>query len=176
MRVKPEGEPTPTLFPYCNPPRPFPPRQTHPSAHQKQGGGPGGREGGGGGGGEVLGVPPLPNPTRPNFAGAGPAPPRGGRQRKGPPPPARPIGQVNKKPRTPRGFFLRYHQDRALPRELIVTLAARHKLPAIYSSRFYVTSGGLVSYGADFVAASLEGRSRRAAFIVGRYILLGRAS
>ena len=32
-------------------------------------------------------------------------------------------------------------------RELIVTLAARHKLPAVYYYRFFVTDGGLVSYG-----------------------------
>jgi putative tryptophan/tyrosine transport system substrate-binding protein len=34
-------------------------------------------------------------------------------------------------------------------RELIIALAARHRLPAIYGYRFFVTSGGLVSYGAD---------------------------
>jgi ABC-type uncharacterized transport system substrate-binding protein len=33
--------------------------------------------------------------------------------------------------------------------ELIVTLAARHKLPAVYYYRFFVTAGGLVSYGPD---------------------------
>jgi putative ABC transport system substrate-binding protein len=38
-----------------------------------------------------------------------------------------------------------------LNRELIVTLAARHKLPAVYSNRGFVTAGGLVSYGADFI-------------------------
>ena len=32
-------------------------------------------------------------------------------------------------------------------RELIITLAARHKLPAVYSGRFNVTVGGLISYG-----------------------------
>ena len=32
-------------------------------------------------------------------------------------------------------------------RELIITLAARHRLPAVYALRFYVASGGLVSYG-----------------------------
>ena len=36
-------------------------------------------------------------------------------------------------------------------RELIVTLAARHKLPAVYSDRVFVTDGGLISYGPDFV-------------------------
>ena len=36
-------------------------------------------------------------------------------------------------------------------RDLFVTLAARHKLPAIYFSRFFVTGGGLISYGADTI-------------------------
>jgi ABC-type uncharacterized transport system substrate-binding protein len=36
-------------------------------------------------------------------------------------------------------------------RKLIITLAARHKLPAVYSSRFYVTAGGLISYGPDTI-------------------------
>jgi putative ABC transport system substrate-binding protein len=34
-------------------------------------------------------------------------------------------------------------------RELIITLAARHKLPAVYSDRVFVTGGGLISYGPD---------------------------
>jgi putative ABC transport system substrate-binding protein len=34
-------------------------------------------------------------------------------------------------------------------RELIVTLAARHKLPAVYSQRAFVAGGGLISYGPD---------------------------
>jgi putative ABC transport system substrate-binding protein len=36
-------------------------------------------------------------------------------------------------------------------RELIITLAARHKLPAVYSARYFVTGGGLISYGADLI-------------------------
>ena len=36
-----------------------------------------------------------------------------------------------------------------LHRELIVTLAARHKLPAVYYTRSFVAGGGLISYGAD---------------------------
>ena len=34
-------------------------------------------------------------------------------------------------------------------RKLIVALAARHKLPAVYFQRVFVTEGGLISYGAD---------------------------
>jgi putative tryptophan/tyrosine transport system substrate-binding protein len=36
-------------------------------------------------------------------------------------------------------------------RELIVTLAARHKLPAVYFERFFVTAGGLISYGPHLI-------------------------
>jgi putative ABC transport system substrate-binding protein len=39
----------------------------------------------------------------------------------------------------------------AFHHDLIVTLAARHKLPAVYANRFYVTAGGLISYGPDLV-------------------------
>jgi putative ABC transport system substrate-binding protein len=50
-------------------------------------------------------------------------------------------------------------------RGLIVALAARHKLPAVYASRAFVTSGGLISYGADFVD-----QFRRAAGYVDRIL------
>ena len=36
-------------------------------------------------------------------------------------------------------------------RELVIALAAKHKLPAVYYRRYFVTSGGLVSYGHDVV-------------------------
>jgi putative tryptophan/tyrosine transport system substrate-binding protein len=36
-------------------------------------------------------------------------------------------------------------------RDLIIALAARHKLPAVYYARFWVTGGGLASYGPDYV-------------------------
>jgi putative tryptophan/tyrosine transport system substrate-binding protein len=36
-------------------------------------------------------------------------------------------------------------------RDLIITLAARHKLPAVYGGRWFVADGGLLSYGPNFV-------------------------
>jgi putative tryptophan/tyrosine transport system substrate-binding protein len=36
-------------------------------------------------------------------------------------------------------------------RELIITLAARHRLPAVYFQRSFVASGGLISYGPDSI-------------------------
>ncbi len=36
-------------------------------------------------------------------------------------------------------------------RDLIIALAARHRLPAVYASRYMVAAGGLVSYGADLI-------------------------
>jgi putative tryptophan/tyrosine transport system substrate-binding protein len=49
----------------------------------------------------------------------------------------------------------------ALHRDLIITLAARHKLPAIYWERFFVTGGGLISYGAD----SIDPHRRAAGYV-----------
>jgi len=50
-------------------------------------------------------------------------------------------------------------------RELIISLAARHQLPAVYNNRVYAASGGLVSYGPDFVD-----QFRRAAGYVDRIL------
>jgi len=38
-----------------------------------------------------------------------------------------------------------------IQRDLITTLAARHRLPAIYPVRLFVVAGGLVSYGPDSI-------------------------
>ena len=48
---------------------------------------------------------------------------------------------------------------------MITTLAARYKLPAIAIFKFFVTGGGLISYGADFVD-----QFRRAAGYVDRIL------
>jgi putative tryptophan/tyrosine transport system substrate-binding protein len=50
-------------------------------------------------------------------------------------------------------------------RDLIVKLAARHKLPAVYYERFFVAGGGLISYGSDFID-----QYRRAAGYVDRIL------
>jgi ABC-type uncharacterized transport system substrate-binding protein len=42
-------------------------------------------------------------------------------------------------------------------RELVITLAARRRLPAVYPYRFFVTDGGLVSYGTDTTDQILQG-------------------
>ena len=36
-------------------------------------------------------------------------------------------------------------------RDLIIALAARHRLPAVYPFRFFVANGGLISYGPDSI-------------------------
>ena len=36
-------------------------------------------------------------------------------------------------------------------RNLIIALAARHRLPAVYPFRYWTTSGGLISYGPDLI-------------------------
>jgi ABC-type uncharacterized transport system substrate-binding protein len=36
-------------------------------------------------------------------------------------------------------------------RDLIITLVARHKLPAVYYERYFVSDGGLISYGPDII-------------------------
>jgi ABC-type uncharacterized transport system substrate-binding protein len=50
-------------------------------------------------------------------------------------------------------------------RKLIISTAARHKLPAIYSRRLHVADGGLISYGADVIDMH-----RRAASYVDRIL------
>jgi putative ABC transport system substrate-binding protein len=50
-------------------------------------------------------------------------------------------------------------------RDLIITLAARHKLPAVFYERFFVAGGGLISYGPDYLD-----EFRRAAVYVDRIL------
>ena len=68
--------------------------------------------------------------------------------------------------RSPNGGLIIVVSAAALHhRELIISLAARHRLPAVYAYRIFVTDGGLISYGAD-----IAGQYRRAAGYVDRIL------
>jgi putative tryptophan/tyrosine transport system substrate-binding protein len=58
-----------------------------------------------------------------------------------------------------------------LHRDLIIKLAARHKLPAVYWERFFVVAGGLISYG-----PSVIDQYRRAAGYVDRILKGGKSA
>ena len=75
----------------------------------------------------------------------------------------RDIGEFVRRPKgglivTPSGLA-------AVHRELIITTAARHRLPAVYPYRYFATSGGLLSYGPDPID-----QYRRAAAYVNRIL------
>jgi len=63
------------------------------------------------------------------------------------------------------GLILTASALAAIHRDLVVSLAARYKLPAVYITRYFVAGGGLVSYGPDFVD-----QYRRAAEYVDRIL------
>jgi len=63
------------------------------------------------------------------------------------------------------GFIVTGSALALLHRDLIITLAARHKLPAVYYLREFVAAGGLISYG-----PSMVDHSRRAAGYVDRIL------
>jgi ABC-type uncharacterized transport system substrate-binding protein len=56
-------------------------------------------------------------------------------------------------------------QSAIVHRDLILVLAARHRLRAVYPYRFFLTSGGLMSYGMDYADVF-----RRAAEYVNRIL------
>jgi putative ABC transport system substrate-binding protein len=63
------------------------------------------------------------------------------------------------------GLIVTSSGSAAVHRDLIITQAARHKLPAVYWDRAFVAAGGLISYGPDFID-----RFRRAASYVDRIL------
>jgi len=63
------------------------------------------------------------------------------------------------------GLIVTANPSGATHRSLIVSLASKYQLPAVYPFRFYTTNGGLISYGPDFVD-----QYRRAAGYVARIL------
>jgi putative ABC transport system substrate-binding protein len=60
--------------------------------------------------------------------------------------------------RTPNGGLITTSSALAIVhRDLIIGLAAKHKLPAVYHRRVFPASGGLISYGADAIDLSRRG-------------------
>ena len=49
------------------------------------------------------------------------------------------------------GLIVTASASAVVHRDLIIALAARHRLPAIYPYRHFATAGGLISYGADLI-------------------------
>src|SRR5262249_20631256 len=66
------------------------------------------------------------------------------------------LGRGRKGGRVVRGRALG-----SVQRTLIIELAARHRLPAVYFERHFVASGGLISYGGDQV----DGYRRAAGYV-----------
>ncbi|MGB7779580.1 MAG: ABC transporter substrate-binding protein, partial [Pseudolabrys sp.] len=57
------------------------------------------------------------------------------------------------------GLVLPPDTSTVVHRNLIIALAARHRLPAVYAIRVFVVAGGLMYYGTDFVDLSRQGAS-----------------
>jgi ABC-type uncharacterized transport system substrate-binding protein len=68
------------------------------------------------------------------------------------------------------GLIVTGSASASVHRDLIIALAAKYKLPAVYPNRYMVTDGGLISFGADLID-----QYRRAAGYVDR-ILKGEKS
>ena len=62
------------------------------------------------------------------------------------------------------GLIVTGSSSAAVHRELIVMLAARHRLPAVYPFRYFVTVGGLISYGPDSIDLFRSAARRRRGF------------
>ena len=57
------------------------------------------------------------------------------------------------------GLVLPPDTSTVVHRNLIIALAAQHRLPAVYAIRVFVAAGGLMYYGTDFVDLSRQGAS-----------------
>jgi putative ABC transport system substrate-binding protein len=67
--------------------------------------------------------------------------------------------------RSPNGGLVVTVGGTASHRDLIIALAAKHRLPAVYPYRYFVSDGGLMSYGPDTIE-----QYRRAATYVDRIL------
>ncbi|MGA7526900.1 MAG: ABC transporter substrate-binding protein, partial [Pseudolabrys sp.] len=67
--------------------------------------------------------------------------------------------------RSPNGGLIVTVGGTAFNRDLIIALAAKHRLPAVYPYRYFVSGGGLMSYGPDTIE-----QHRRAAGYVDRIL------
>ena len=65
--------------------------------------------------------------------------------------------------RSPNGGLVVALGGTAIHRDLIIALAAKHRLPAVYPHRYFATGGGLISYGPDTID-----QYRRAAVYIDR--------
>src|SRR5262249_15514532 len=65
----------------------------------------------------------------------------------------------------PNGLVLPPDATTTAHRDLVVALAARYRLPAVYAWRQFVTAGGLMSYGVDVI-----GQFRQTAYYVDRIL------
>jgi putative ABC transport system substrate-binding protein len=78
-----------------------------------------------------------------------------------------PIENANDIERSIEGFAREPNGGLVLPpdtttvvhRDLIITLAARYRLPAVYALRVFIAAGGLLFYGIDFVELNRQGAS-----------------
>jgi putative tryptophan/tyrosine transport system substrate-binding protein len=75
----------------------------------------------------------------------------------------RTFAALARKPRC--GLLLPPDTTTVVHRDLIIALATRHRLPAVYALRIFVEAGGLVSYGPDFIDLY-----RQAAYFVDRIL------
>jgi len=71
----------------------------------------------------------------------------------------RAIAALDRNPNT--GLIVTGSNLAIVHRDLIITLAARYKLPAVYPLGFFVTGGGLISYGTE----GIDSHRRAAAYV-----------
>ena len=70
-----------------------------------------------------------------------------------------PFAALDRNPNT--GLIVTGSNLAIVHRDLIITLAARYKLPAVYPLGFFVTGGGLISYGTE----GIDSHRRAAAYV-----------